>query len=62
MLVIGVILALPAGTITTHITSTPSEYKTQYKVTILDDVSLNEFNERYEIIDQEGKIYTVREK
>lgn len=40
----------------------PSEYTTQYKVTISDEVQLNEFNERYEIIEQEGKIYTVRER
>ena len=40
----------------------PSEYTTQYKVTTSDDVNLNEFNERYEIIEQEGKIYTVRER
>lgn len=32
------------------------------KVTISDDVILNEFNEKYEIISQEGKIYTVKEK
>ena len=36
------------------------EYK--YKVTIDDTVSLNEFYEKYEIIDQEGKIYTIRLK
>lgn len=40
----------------------PSEYTTHYKVTISDEVQLNEFNERYEIIGQEGKIYTVRER
>lgn len=40
----------------------PVEYTNQYKVTISDEVSLNEFNEQYEIIDQEGKIYTVRER
>lgn len=44
------------------ILATPSEYETQYKVTISDEVSMNEFNEKYEIIDKEGKIYTVREK
>lgn len=37
------------------------EYEIQYKVTISDEVSMNDFLERYEIIDQEGKIYTVRE-
>lgn len=33
-----------------------------YKVTIDDTVSLNEFYEKYEIIDQEGKIYTIKFK
>lgn len=37
------------------------EYK-EYKVTIDDNVSLKEFNERYEIIDREGEIYTIVEK
>lgn len=39
----------------------PLEYETHYKVTISDEVSMNEFLSKYEIIDQEGKIYTVRE-
>ena len=39
----------------------PTEYETHYKVTISDEVSMNDFLERYEIVDQEGKIYTVRE-
>lgn len=34
----------------------------EYKVIIDDNVSVNEFIEKYEIIDQEGKIYTVIEK
>ena len=42
--------------------SFPTGYETQYKVTISDEVSMNEFLERYEIIEQEGKIYTVRER
>lgn len=40
----------------------PVTYKTQYKVTISDEVSMDEFLEKYEIIDQEGKILTVRER
>jgi hypothetical protein len=40
----------------------PTEYEPQYKVTISDEVSMNDFLEKYEIIDQEGKIYTVRER
>ena len=35
---------------------------TTYKVTIDDSVSMNEFLDKYEIIDQEGKIYTVKER
>lgn len=31
-----------------------------YKVTISDDVKMNEFLEQYEIVSQEGKIYTVK--
>lgn len=34
---------------------------TQYKVTITEDVKLVEFLERYEILDTEGEIYTIRE-
>lgn len=56
-IVFGAILGLfPANNIT------PSEYETQYKITISDEVSMNDFLERYEIINQEGKIYTVRER
>lgn len=41
---------------------TPTAYETHYKVTIEDSVSMNEFLDKYEIIDQEGKIYTVKER
>ena len=34
---------------------------TRYKVTISDEVNLVEFLERYEILDTEGEIYTIRE-
>ena len=34
----------------------------EYKVTIDDSVSMNEFLDKYEILDQDGKIYTVRER
>lgn len=50
------------GTFVGCTTGEPTEYETQYKVVIDDSVSMNEFTEKYEIIDQEGKIYTVREK
>lgn len=35
---------------------------TRCQVIISDDVSLTEFYEHYEVIDQDGKIFTVREK
>lgn len=34
----------------------------EYKVITSDDVSLNDFMETYDIIDIDGKIYTIREK
>lgn len=40
----------------------PTEYETHYKVTIDDSVSMSEFMDKYEVVDQEGKIYTVRER
>jgi hypothetical protein len=33
-----------------------------YQVTISDEVSMTEFTSKYEIIKQEGKIYTIAEK
>ena len=39
----------------------PSDIK-QYQVTISDDVSMVEFNEKYDAIDVEGKIWTIVEK
>lgn len=40
----------------------PREYETQYKVVVSDRVRMNEFLERYEIVDTDGRIYTVRER
>lgn len=34
----------------------------EYKVTVDDSVSINEFLNKYEILDKEGKIYTVKER
>lgn len=39
----------------------PTAYETHYKVTVSDEVPMTEFLEHYEIIDQEGKIFIVRE-
>ena len=59
---IGLVACLLLGMIVGGINRTPTEYETQYKVVVSDEVSMNEFMEKYKIIDQEGKIYTVREK
>ena len=34
----------------------------KYQVTIDDTVSMNEFMEKYEILDQQGRIYTIKFK
>lgn len=34
----------------------------EYKVIVSDEVSFTDFMEKYEIIDQEGQIYTVKER
>lgn len=60
--IIGAIFGLLLGALVSGVRSTPAEYETHYKVLISDEVSMNEFLEEYEIIDQEGKIYTVKEK
>ena len=43
-------------------TGKPTDYETHYKVLVSDEVSLNEFNEKYEIIEQDGKIFEIKEK
>ena len=45
----GIIITVPTG-------------KYTYKVTISDEVNFVEFNNKYEIIDQDGLIYTIKEK
>ena len=55
---IGIVVWIMVGAATWK----PTTYETHYKVTIDDSVSMNEFLDRYEILDQEGKIYTVKER
>ena len=43
-------------------TGTPTDYETRYKVLISDEVQMNDFFEKYEIVDQDGKIYEIKEK
>lgn len=59
--IVGACLGLIMGTFLGFATAEPASPET-YKVTISDTVNFNEFNERYEIISQEGLIYTITEK
>ena len=61
MSIIFIIATITLGAIGIYKQINPNTY-TEYKVIISDDVSWNEFNEKYEVIDQEGKIYTIKEK
>ena len=55
-------IAFAAVTLLSVISNKNNINHIEYKVTIDDSVSMNEFLDKYEIIDQEGKIYTVKER
>ena len=57
--IIGVLM-ITFTIISGNLTKTTGEY--EYKVTISDEVNFVEFNNKYEIVDQDGLIYTIREK
>ena len=58
----GIILGGISGTLFCSARGAPVVYETQYKAIVSDEVPLNEFLSKYEIIEQEGKIYTIRER
>ena len=55
-LVICVVLTIVCGCLIPE-----RKYEIHYQVTVDDSVSMNEFQSKYEIIEVEGKIYTVKE-
>lgn len=57
-----VILGGLLGSLAGYTRGDPIETVTEYQVTVSDDVSMSDFMSKYEIIDQEGLIYTVRER
>ena len=59
---IGLVAGVMLGSLIGKVLSKATEYTTEYKVTISDEVLITEFYEHYEVIDQDGKIFTVREK
>ena len=61
-IIVGSILGAFLGTAMGFAFGIPVEFDNEYKVIISDEVSMNDFFEKYEIIDTEGKIYTVVER
>ena len=62
MVIIGVIF-LVAGIFCFYFNGTIPVYDhTEYKVTVDETVNINEFLEKYELVDQEGKIYIVKDE
>ena len=59
--IVGTIMGVIFGAICGCEFGTPTEFENQYRVTVSDEVSMVEFMDKYEIIEQDGKIYTVRE-
>lgn len=57
ILVVCVVLFIVCGCLIPE-----DKYETRYQVTVDDSVSMNEFQNKYEIIEVEGKIYTVKER
>ena len=62
LFIFGIVLGIPCGYGLGDECKVPINYETQYKVTISDEVTMTDFYEHYEVIDQDGKIFTVREK
>ena len=58
--ILGLFLGMIIYGIIFHVVIPEKYFK--YKVTITEDVSMTEFYERYEIIDVDGNIYTIKEK
>lgn len=58
-LLIGMVAGLLLGTV---VGIAELEYYPTYKVIISDEVSVNEFMDKYEILNQDDKIYTVKER
>ena len=60
--IVFIITFLIAGILIGLGNASPTHYIPTYKVTISDEVSMNEFMDKYEILNQDGKIYTVKER
>ena len=59
-LILGMIASVVCLLLSDIITEPTGRY--EYQVTIGENVSITEFYEKYEVIDQNGKIWTIRDK
>ena len=62
VIIMSILVGCLAGAAIGSLCEKPIEYENIYKVTITDEVSMTDFMDKYEVIEQEGKIYTVRER
>ena len=65
VIIYGIIFTIVSFVVTFFICSTMPEEPSgryEYQVTIGNNVSFTEFYQKYEIIDQNGKIWTIRDK
>lgn len=62
ILIISILFGVLFGTMAGCGFEIPNEFETHYEVLLSDEIPLTEFLEDYEIVGQEGKIYTIRER
>lgn len=61
--VIGLVIGMLAGFLSGIVVGFAEiEYYPTYKVTVSNEVSMNEFMNKYEVLSQDGKIYTIKER
>ena len=59
---IGILIGLLFGAIGAEIARVPAQHEIQHQVTITDDANIQEFLDKYEVVKQDGEIFTIREK
>lgn len=57
-----IVISIFTGVISGFGNARPTHYVPTYKVIISDEVSMNDFMDKYEILEQDGRIYTVKER
>ena len=60
--IIGILFGAFYGYLLGLFTATPIKYAMQYKIAILDEAAIPEIKEKYEIVEQNEKLWTIREE